>query len=68
MTSERQKLERLVRQLPDEQVPHVLEAVRRHLRPARESPWPPAWFGAAMGHRRDTSERVDQLLADGFGH
>lgn len=67
MNAEREELERLVRELPDEEVPRVLEDVRRHLQPVKESPWPPAWFGAAPGRRRDTSERVDELLAEGFG-
>lgn len=67
MTAPREELERLVRELPDEEVPRVLEDVRRHLRPVKERPWPPPWFGAAPGRRRDTSERVDELLAEGFG-
>lgn len=67
MNAERDELEQLIRQLPDEEVPRVLEDVRRHLRPVVERPWPPAWFGAAAGRRRDTSERVDELLSEGFG-
>jgi hypothetical protein len=27
--------------------------------------WPPLWFGAVTSGRSDTSERVDELLADG---
>lgn len=67
MTSQRQELERLVRELPEEEVPHVLDDVRTHLRSPRGQQWPPAWFGAAAGRRTDTSERVDELLSDGFG-
>lgn len=67
MSAERDELERLVRELPDEEVPHVLDNVRRHLHPVQDPTWPPPWFGAAPGRRRDTSERVDELLAEGFG-
>lgn len=67
MSAEREELARLVQQLPDEEVPHVLEEVRRHLRPLRERPWPPKWFGAAPGRHRDASECVDELLGNGFG-
>ena len=67
MSAERDELERLVRELPDEAVLRVLENLRRHLRPGEEPTWPPPWFGAAPGRRRDTSERIDELLAEGFG-
>lgn len=29
--------------------------------------WPPAWFGAIKAGRTNTAERVDELLAEGFG-
>ncbi len=67
MSTEREELARLVHELPDEEVPCVLEDVRRHLHPVKDRPWPPAWFGAAPGRSRDTSERTDELLSEGFG-
>lgn len=67
MTSQREELERLVRELPEAEVPRVLDDVRTHLRSPRGKPWPPAWFGAAAGRRSDSSERVDELLSYGFG-
>jgi hypothetical protein len=33
----------------------------------RSGRWPPPWFGAVTSKRSDTSERVDELLTDGFG-
>jgi hypothetical protein len=67
MSAERDELERLVRELPDEAVPRALEDMRRHLRSVQDRPWPPAWFGAAPGRRPDTSERIDELLSAEFG-
>jgi len=46
MSVQREELLRLVEELPEEEVPAVLDDVRRHLRSVRERPWPPAWFGA----------------------
>ena len=68
MTDERDELRRLVEELPDEQVPAVLDEVRRHLLPAdHDRRWPPTWFGAAAGSRSDVAARSEELLADGFG-
>jgi len=68
MSPERDELRRLVDDLPDEQIPAVLDDVRRRLRHASSGPWPPAWFGAGRGRRSDTARRADEILAEGFGH
>lgn len=67
MSAERDELARLVEVLPEDQVAAALADVRRHLRPARERTWPPAFFGAAKGHTSDTAARSEELLAEGFG-
>lgn len=68
MTADREELRRLVEDLPDEQVPGVLDDVRRRLTPRRARSWPPAWFGGGTAARTDTAARADELLAEGFGH
>jgi hypothetical protein len=66
MTAARDKLRRLVEQLPEEQVPAALAEVQRLASGADTPAWPP-WFGAVTSTRSDTSTRVDELLAEGFG-
>jgi len=68
MSVQREELLRLVEELPEEEVPAVLDDVRRHLRSVRERPWPPAWFGAGEGSSDDVAARSEDLLMDGFGH
>jgi hypothetical protein len=41
MSVQREELLRLVEEPPEEEVPAVLDDVRRHLRSVRERPWPP---------------------------
>jgi hypothetical protein len=48
-------------------VPAALAELRRLAEPGAASAWPPPWFGALTSGRTDTSSRVDELLADGFG-
>jgi len=67
MSAEREELRRLVEELPDDQVPSALADVRRRVVRPEPGSWPPPWFGVAVGRRTDTSERVDELLAEGFG-
>ncbi len=64
----RDELRELVEQLPDEQVPAVVSALRSRF-DAVPTPraWPPAWFGIAEGSADDVSERVEKILAEGFG-
>jgi hypothetical protein len=45
MSSEREELARLAREIPDEEVSQALAEMRRHLHPISQRPWPPAWFG-----------------------
>jgi hypothetical protein len=67
MSAERDELRELVERLPDEQVPAVLAAARRHLQSAPERAWPPAFFGAGRARRTDTAARSEELLDEGFG-
>jgi len=67
MSSDRDELERLVQELPDEEVPQALAELRRHLHPVSERPWPPAWFGIIQGDGTDVGARSEELLAEGFG-
>ena len=67
VTAARDELRRLVDALPDEQVPAALADMRRLAERGPASAWPPPWFGAVTSGRLDTSVRVDELLADGFG-
>jgi hypothetical protein len=66
---EREELRHLVEELPDDQVVGILEDVRLRLRPVEPSRWPPRWFsfGPSNDGRSDTSVRVDEVLAEGFG-
>jgi hypothetical protein len=67
MSGERDELMRLVQELPEDQVPDVLADVRRHLRPVKDRPWPPAFFASAPGDGTSIAERSEELLRDGFG-
>jgi hypothetical protein len=64
---QREELLRLVEELPEEEVPAVLDDVRRHLRAVKDRPWPPPWFGAGEGRTNDVAARSEDLLEDGFG-
>jgi hypothetical protein len=44
MSAQHKELLRLVEELPDKEVPAVLDDVRRHLRAVSKRPWPLAWF------------------------
>jgi hypothetical protein len=67
MSLQREELLRLVEELPEEEVPAVLDDVRRHLQLVKERPWPPAWFGAGEGSTDDVAARSEDLVGDGFG-
>jgi len=67
MSVQRDELLRLVEELPEDQVPVVLDDVRRHLSAVRGRPWPPAWFGSGEGRTADVAARSEELLGDGFG-
>ncbi len=67
MTAARDELRRLVEQLPEDQIPAALAEVQRLASVVPGPEWPPPWFGAVTSARTDTSVRVDELLADGFG-
>jgi len=64
---EREELARLVEEIPDEEVPHALAEMRRHVRSASDRPWPPVWFGIAAGDGTAVGARSEELLAEGFG-
>jgi hypothetical protein len=57
----------LVGELPEDQLSVALVKVQRLVGTPDTPAWPPPWFGARTSGRSDTSEHVDQLLADGFG-
>jgi hypothetical protein len=67
MSAQREELLRLVEGLPEDEVPAVLDDVRRHLRTIKSRVWPPAWFGAGEGRTTDVAARSEELLEDGFG-
>jgi hypothetical protein len=67
MSVQREELFRLVEELPEDEVPVVLDDLHRHLRAVRERGWPPAWFGAGRGRSPDVAARSEDLLEDGFG-
>lgn len=70
MTADRHELHELVDALPDDQVARVLADVRRRVPvTSGERAWPPAFFGMGVDKdgRTDLSERVDEILAGGFG-
>jgi hypothetical protein len=64
---QREELLRLVGELPEEEVPAVLDDVRRHLRAVHGESWPPAWFGAGDSTNTDVAARSEELLDEGFG-
>lgn len=67
MSAEREELRRLIGELPEDEVPAVLDAVRSRFPTGRNRGWPPAWFGAAQGQTADVAARPEELLRDGFG-
>jgi alkanesulfonate monooxygenase SsuD/methylene tetrahydromethanopterin reductase-like flavin-dependent oxidoreductase (luciferase family) len=67
MSVQRAELLRLVGELPENEVPVVLDYVRRRLRAARDKSWPPVWFGAGQSQSADVAARSEDLLGDGFG-
>jgi hypothetical protein len=67
---ERDELRRLVEELPDEQLPAALAALRQRLAPVaqtREAQWPPAFFNSITTDRNDVGRNHDEILAEGFG-
>ncbi|MBK8445551.1 MAG: hypothetical protein IPL41_02210 [Micropruina sp.] len=69
MDAAREELHRLIDRLPDREVASLLVWARRHaIQGQRIGSQPPAFFafGPANDGRRDTSERVDDALAEGF--
>lgn len=54
-------------ELPEDEVPAVLEDVRRHLSAVKGTSWPPTWFGAGEGRTTDVAARSEDLLDEGFG-
>ena len=67
MSAPRDELFRLVEELPEDEVPIVLDEVHRHHRVVRGQSWPPVWFSSAEGSTDDVAARSDELLSDGFG-
>ena len=67
MSAQRGELLRLVEELPETEVPAVLDDVRHHLHAVKNKSWPPAWFAAGQGSASDVAARSEDLLDDGFG-
>jgi hypothetical protein len=67
VSGEREELERLVQEIPEDQVPVVLADIRRHLRLIEDHSWPPAFFASAPGDGTSIAERAEDLLREGFG-
>jgi hypothetical protein len=67
MSVEREELLRLIEDLPEDEVPVVLDDVRRHLSAVRGRPWSPAWFGAGESRTTDVADRSEELLGNDFG-
>lgn len=67
VSAERDELKRLVEEIPDDQVPQVLEDVRRHLRVVAPRVWPPAWFGSADDDDIALGAKSEEMLGDDFG-
>ena len=67
MSAQREELLRLVEELPETEVPAVLDDVRRRLRAVKDKPWPPGWFGASQGSAPEVAARSEELLTNGFG-
>jgi hypothetical protein len=67
---ERDELRRLVEELPDEQLPAALAALRQRLAlvsHTHEALWPPAFFNSITADRDDVGRNHEDLLAEGFG-
>lgn len=67
MTAARDSLHHLVDRLSDDQVPDALRVLENLTAVSTTAPWPPPWFGSITAGRSDTSDRVDEILAEGFG-
>jgi hypothetical protein len=70
MSADRDELERLVHEIPEDEVPQALAEMRRHLRPVGHRPWPPTWFGSAPGDGTSVGANADEhlsFLASGQG-
>lgn len=67
MSAEREELQQLVDELPDEQVSAVLAELRGRSLPEPVAAWPPSWFNSFASGRHDLGANHDDLLAEGFG-
>jgi hypothetical protein len=65
MNVQREELLRLVGELPETEVPAVLDDVRRRVRVVGDKSWSPAWFAAGQDPR--LGGPVEGVLGDGFG-
>jgi hypothetical protein len=67
MSADRDELMRLVREIPEDQVPQALAEMRRQVRAARQHTWPPDFFASAPGDGVGIAEQADEILRKGFG-
>ena len=66
MTAARDELHRLAESLPEDDVSTALIELQRLSAAPEPAAWPPTWFGSITTGRTDTSERIDEMLAEGF--
>lgn len=57
----------LVDELPEDRASVALVKAERLVGASDTPAWPPPWFGAVRSGRPGTSERIDELLTEGFG-
>ena len=67
MSAWREELLRLVEDLPETDVPAVLDDVRRHLRAVKNKSWPPSLVRRRAGRCPHLTARSEDLLDDGSG-
>lgn len=69
-SEEYEEMHRLVDQLTPDQLREIRARTVRLVHSSEhteDSQWPPSWVGSIHAGRSDVSERVEEILAEGFG-
>jgi hypothetical protein len=69
-SEEYEEMHRLVDQLTPDQLREIRARTVRLVHSSQhteDSQWPPSWVGSIHAGRSDVSERVEEILAEGFG-
>lgn len=69
-SEEYEEMHRLIDQLTPDQLGEIRVHMLRLVHSSEhteESQWPPSWVGSIRAGRPDTSERVEDILAEEFG-